>query len=168
MGHWTKKLVDGCACSEAIEWAKQYRSPIDAWNACDRGDWMLWVAGKLSGKPLSKKRKLLTLAKCECARLALNFVPKDEKRPLRAIQTAEAWAKGNDRGTTIEDVMFAASAAAYAAYANAYANASSAAASAAAYANAYAAANASAAAEKIRVLKICADIMRKHYPKPPK
>jgi hypothetical protein len=34
------------ACPEAIRWAEQYPTLPAAWEACERGDWMLWLAGR--------------------------------------------------------------------------------------------------------------------------
>ena len=154
------------ACSDAVEWAETQADPQTAWDGCERADWMLWLCGKLSGEPGSEARKPLVLAACECARLALKHVPKDEHRPLKAIETAEAWAR--NEGPTLDDVRYAAAAAdaAYAAYA-AYADAADAAAAYAAYAAYADAADADAAARRV-VLNQCADIVRKHYPKAPK
>ena len=135
---------------------------------------MLWLMGKQADKPGSEKRKRLVLAVCECARLALPYVLQGEILPLKAIETAEAWAQGTE-GVTLEMVRDAADAAyAYAAYAYAavYAAAYAAAAFAAyaAYA-AYAATYATYAATYTtyaaicrETLKQCADIVRRHYP----
>jgi hypothetical protein len=46
-------------------------------------------------------------AVCACTRLALPFVPQDEKQPLRAIETAEAWTRGE---ATLKDLCEAADA----------------------------------------------------------
>ena len=152
------------ACREAVEWAKDYPTLQQAWNNCERGDWMLWLAGKQSGTPETKSRKKLVLAACKCARLSLKHVPKGERRPIKAIQTAEKWANG-DSSITLQDVRNAADAAdaadaaAYAAYAAADA------ADAAADAAAAAAAASAAADARSKVLKKCADIVRKDYPK---
>ena len=135
---WLRNLH---ACGEAVEWAGEQKSAAEAWKNCERGEWMLWLLGKLSGKPESEKRK--RLAACECARLSLKYVPKGEKRPLVAIQTAEKWTRGE---ATIEEVRTTAHAATYAAT--------------------YAALAALAARKK--VLSRCADIVRKHYPNPPR
>ena len=70
------------ACETAIEWGKQYGTTEEAWQVCERGDWMLWLVGKLSGKPETDSRKKLVLVACECTRLALPFVKKGELRPL--------------------------------------------------------------------------------------
>ena len=113
------------ACAEATAWVGK-RTPAKAWAECKRGDWMLWIAARLG-----VDRKLLVLGACDCARLSLKYVPKGEKRPLVAIETAEKWCQGK---ATIESVK-AADAAALAAAAAAYA-----AAAYAAYAAAYAAA----------------------------
>jgi hypothetical protein len=138
---------------------------------------MLWLAGRLVKN--DEDRKPIVLAACACARLALQYVPKGELRPLHAIETAEAWCRGE---ATIEEVR-AARAAAYAAYAadaayaaaadaaDAYAAAAAAAyaaaaaAAAAAYA-AYAADAAAYAAARTKVLAECADIVRKMLPLP--
>jgi len=146
MNHWTDRLVTLGACPEAVTWAKGYATPAAAWKVCQRGDWMLWLAGKLSGEPGSDGRKPLVLAACACARLALKHVAQGEIRPRVAIETAERWARGVE-GVTLNDVRKAAYAAAYAANAAAYA----------AYA-AYAAARAQARA---KALAKCADIVRR-------
>jgi hypothetical protein len=164
------------ACEDAVTFLEQHESLAEAWGKCERGDWMLWLIGKLSGESGSDERKRLVLAACECARLALPFVQKGETRPLTAIETAEKWARGEE-GITLEQVRAAASAAyaadaadaAYAADAASAAAYAAAAASAAAYAAAAASAAASAAdaAQRKEVLATCADIVRRHYPEPP-
>jgi hypothetical protein len=97
---------------------------------------MLWLAARAG-----VDRKLVVLASCACARTALHHVPAHQTRPLRAIESAEDWARGG--ATTLDEVRLAA-ADANAAYA-ADANAAYAAAANAAYA-AYAADAANAAA----------------------
>ena len=183
MKTWLRPIKRTGACQEAIDWGEQYDSLDDAWLNCERGDWMLWLAGRLSGEVGSASRKKLVLAACECARLTLPHVKKGELRPLRAIETAEKWARG-EGNITLTDVRAAANAAyaayaadaADAAYAAAYAaNAAYAAAhaanaaNAAAYAAAYAAnaANAAYTAAHAATLKQCADIVRKHFPTAP-
>ena len=146
------------ACGSAIEAALQYETSQAMWDDCKRGDWMLWLIGKLYGDPGSEKRKRLVLAACKCARLALKHVPQNEGRPLKAIETAEGWAKG-EGDITLGDVRAAADAA-YDAADAAYDAADAAA--AAAYA-AYDAADAYDAARKETLAK-CAHIVREYYP----
>ncbi len=124
------------ACSEAVEWViSNNRDPSRLWISCPRGTWLLWLASAVG---IDKKQ--IVLATCACARLALKWVPRDEKRPLRAIETAEAWVVDK---ATIEEVRCAAYAARAAACAAAYAAADAArAAACAAFAAAYAAADA--------------------------
>ena len=195
MKHWSDKLTYS-PCAEALTWLKTQPDAQTAWNESERGDWMLYHAGKLAGEPGSDARRPLVLAACECARLVLLRVKAGETRPLLAIEAAERWARGGADAPTLQEVRRAADAAyaaaayaaAYAAYAAAdaayaaYDAADAAAAYAAAdaaYAAAYAAyaaadaaydaADAAAAAEAARAktLAICADIVRKHYPKVP-
>ena len=129
---------------------------------------MLWLLGKLSGNPKSASRKKLVLVTCQCARLSLGYVKKGELRPLRAIEVAEAWARGGE-GITLEDVRNAAYAGASAAYASDAGSASYAASYAAACAAACAgyAGYASYAAYAGTLAK-CADIVREYYPDAPK
>ena len=42
--HWTDELVRLGACGGAVEWAKQFPDLQSAWDACERGAWMLWYA----------------------------------------------------------------------------------------------------------------------------
>ena len=167
---WLEKLKP---CEEAMEWAQAQKSAAAAWRDCEDGSWMLWLAGKFSGKSGSAARRRLVLASCACARLSLRHVPKGEHRPRKAIETAEAWAR-QEKGVTLDHVRDAADAAAdaadaaaadaadaatYAAYAARVA--ARAAACAAAYAAAYAAAHAA-------TLQQCADIVREYYPRVPR
>jgi len=134
-----KKLEKLDPCIDALEWVKKQEKRQQAWDDCERGDWMLWLLGRLCG---DDRRELVSTA-CECARLALPYVTKGEERPLIAIETAERWVKGD---ATIEEAKDAA----YAVHA------------------AYAAHAAAHAAARQETLKQCADIVRKHYPQAPK
>jgi hypothetical protein len=174
-----QKLTKLGACHEAVEWARTQPDWETLWNNCERGDWMLWLLGKLAGGPRSKSRKLLVLAACDCAELALKYVPLGEDRPKEAIETARKWARGEATIAQVRktaDAVAAATAYAVNAAKAAYAvNAAKAAyavnaatAAYAAYWAAYAAywVTAKATAKK-ETLKKCADIVRKHYPNPP-
>jgi len=138
------------ACREAREWlrAERKRRPgakrsIERWEACPRGDWLLWLAAKAG-----VDRRMVVMAACAVAREALVHVPAGGDRPRRCIETAERWCRGE---ATIEDVRVARRTAAAAAHADADAAdaahaAAAYAAAAAAYAAAAAAADAAAAA----------------------
>lgn len=178
--HWTSQLVALGACPDAIRWARNYPTFDAAWSACERGDWLLWYACRVSGRPESESRRRVVLAACDCAELALPTYERrypGDNRPRRAIETARRWARGED-GVTLSDVRAAYAAAAYAAAAAAdaasdaadAAAARAASACAAAYADAsaaYAAIAAYADAARNEMLRTCADIVRRHYPTPP-
>ena len=108
---WVNELEKLDACEEALKWCREsgHASLESAWAACDRGDFMAWYAGRVSGEPGSPARKRLVLALCEITWLALPHVPDGEERPGIAIETAEAWAR--DEGPTLGDVVRAADAA---------------------------------------------------------
>jgi hypothetical protein len=97
------------ACIEAIRWAESQPDAETAWRRCPRGDWLLWVAARLD-----IDRKRLVRAACACARTALSHVPAGEERPRIAIETAEAWARGE---ATLDDVRRAVQAASAAVFA---------------------------------------------------
>jgi hypothetical protein len=146
----TSRIERYSPCVEALEWLNARRSPYHAWRACERGDWLLWIAARIG-----IDRRMLVLATCDCAELALVHVPEGETRPSEAIRVARAWVSG-DESVSLEDVRSAfvayaadaASAAAYAAASAAYAAdaADAAYAASAASAAAYAASDAASAA----------------------
>jgi hypothetical protein len=152
------KLIELDACEEARVWAEG-KSLAKAWNTCKRGDWMLWLAGRLCD------RKIVVLAACDCAELSLKHVPEGEDRPRKAIETARAWVRGEATLAQLKKASCAASAAAasaaYAASCAAYA--ASCAAACAAY-EAYAAAYAAYAARE-DMLKQCAKLIRQRIPR---
>lgn len=67
-----QKLSAIGACSDAVEWTRSLgRVPArEAWAKCKRGDWMLWLLGKLSGPPHSVSRRKLVACALECAETA--------------------------------------------------------------------------------------------------
>jgi hypothetical protein len=178
-----EKLQEINACSESIEWASQYSTAQEAYDACERGDWLLWLHARARSDP-----RILTRAKCEIARTVLHLVPDGEDRPRIAIETAERWARGEASEGEIRGAYSAAAAssdASDAAYAAAYASAvyfaayaASAAASAADAASAASNADAAdaadaaasadaAAAARLASLKSSAEIVRSHFPTSP-
>ena len=153
------------ACPEAVAWLAEQKNPAQAWRGCERGDWMLWLVGKLAGPVGDPRRKKLVLAACGCARLSLKYVKAGEERPRIAIETAEKWARGK---ATIEEVGVAHAAAHAAAYAAAAVAVAAYAAAVAVAADAAHAAVADYAYARTKMLKQCASIVRKFYPRPPR
>ena len=139
------------ACAEAVEWIGE-RTPARAWADCERGDWLLWICGKMLGKPGWPTRQELVLAACACAETAHKYWVKkypDDNRPMVAIQTARQWANGKSNITAVKaaaDDAYAYAAAWRADAASYAADAAADAASAAAFADAASAADATAAA----------------------
>ena len=124
-------LVELNACPEAREWASG-KSLAVVWKTCKRGDWLLWLCGKMADKPNWPTREEVVLAACDCAELSLKYVPEGEERPRKCIETTRAWASGN---ATLDEVRTMRRSAAYASatYAAAYAAYAAAAYAAAAY-----------------------------------
>lgn len=66
------RLADLAACADALVWTRTQPDAATAWATCERGDWMLWLLGRLSGEPESDARKKLVYTAMQCARLALS------------------------------------------------------------------------------------------------
>ena len=83
----TTKLEKLSACSDAIEWVKTQIDPEAAWDNCERGDWMLWIA-----KKLDIDDRLLTLAKATCANQVRHLMT--DQRSIDALDACFRYAKG--------------------------------------------------------------------------
>ena len=164
------------ACSSAVKYASQFPTLQKAWDACERGDWMLWLVGKqITSKPWSDDRKPLLACALDCAETVSHLWGAETKR---SVDVLRKWIAGDATVKEAQEArrsLYAASAAAAdAAYAAAAAAAAYAAADAAyaAYAAAAAAAAAAAYADadaaRKRNQKQTADIVRRHYPKAPR
>ena len=55
------KLIELDACSEAMVWAEG-KTLQEAWNTCQRGDWMLWMHERLH--PDRRRERALTAGLC--------------------------------------------------------------------------------------------------------
>jgi len=87
-------------CSEARQWAAAQPDAKTAWFNCPRGDWLLRGAVMLG-----IEHKTIVAATCDCAELALPYVPEGDERPQNAIDMTRAWLAGK---ATLEDVRAAA------------------------------------------------------------
>lgn len=171
--HWTNALVALDACDDAVAWARTQPDYATAWATCERGDWMLWVAGRLAAKPGTKSRKRLVAAALDCAKLAWPYVREHDRRVVRRCYRITArYLRGEATLAEVQDaaddaVSYAVSYAAYAA--SAAVSYASAAVSYAAADVSYAAADADAnKGELARTLRRAANIVRRHYPTPPR
>jgi len=75
------------------------------WEACVRGDLLLWLAARIG-----VDRKLIVKVACLCAREALIHITVGDPRPRLLLETVERWTRGE---ATVEDVRATASALAY-------------------------------------------------------
>ena len=99
------------ACDEARRVYGAQPATEETYAACQRGDWLLWLAARAG-----VDRRALVLAACECAELALPIWERrypEDRRPQKALRIARAWARGE---ASLEDVRAADGAAANAAY----------------------------------------------------
>ena len=103
----TTKLEKLSACRDAVKWASTQKNTIEAWQNCERGDWMLWLA-----KKLNVDDKKLTMAKAMCAK-QVEHLMKDQ-RSKDALQACFDYVNGKITRKQL-NAYTAATAAAYAA-----------------------------------------------------
>ena len=101
MNHKELLLWQG-PCEDGALWYNG-RDSHKAWLACQRGDWLLWVAGRLD-----VDRNLMVAAACDCAELALPLTRRAALEAEKAIATTRRWLEGD---ATQEEVLAAADAA---------------------------------------------------------
>ena len=86
-----KHLASLGACPEAREWVGE-KTAKEAWEQCERPDWLLWWAIYHTQRNSSDK---ILMAACDCARLLLDFMPDDDH--LRSVlKMAEKWIEDED------------------------------------------------------------------------
>ena len=115
-----QQLKDKNACGDALKWVGR-KNARTAWEACERGDWMMWALRRFG---VLDRRMCVVLA-CEFSERVVHL-DRSGKGQI-AIDTARKWLDGE---ATVEECR---AAAAYAAYTDA-ADAAAYAAGAAAYA----------------------------------
>ena len=76
----------------AARWLERNRGALEsAWDACDDGDWLMWIALAVE----VDRRRVVHAAAELAAELAVRFPQKSpDVRPRRAIVTALCWARG--------------------------------------------------------------------------
>ena len=106
-------LTEAGACDALIGWAYMLpdgTTPQQAWDRCSRPEWLLWWAGRHAGPVGSYGRRRFALACCEVTRTVLHMVPDEDDCARIAVETVEAWARGDAWAPTLEDARRAASA----------------------------------------------------------
>ena len=80
---WSGNSLKAPNGPKSVEWIK-------SWERLDVGaDKLLDIA-----YAFGVDDRLIVLAACACARTVLKYIPKEDRTPLIAIETAEAWAMG--------------------------------------------------------------------------
>ena len=108
------KLKELDACDDAIEWAKDYDNLQQAWDNCQRGDWMIWLINKMEWSN-DKDLRLMAVAFARQVQHLMN-----DQRSINALDVAQRYANGEatvDELRAARDAAWAAWAAAEAAWA---------------------------------------------------
>ena len=99
------------ACEEAITFASKFNTFQEAWDACNRSDWMLWI---IENKSWFTDNELRLFA-VRCARDVQHLMK--DKRSITAIDVAENYANGQATNYELDAARAAARDAAMAAWA---------------------------------------------------
>jgi len=75
---------------DLCDWARGYADLPAAWAACERGDWLAWLAVRLA--ETDAERRAAARAAAACARLALPYLRVPDGRLTAAVEAAEDWA----------------------------------------------------------------------------
>ena len=79
-------------CEDGLAFAEKHNSLQAAWDKCERGDWLMWLIGRIDrSEPWSEERKPLVACACECARDAWDLMPKASRDALIVL---ERWTVG--------------------------------------------------------------------------
>ena len=97
--HWSERLARLGACEEALDWCKSQPSPEAAWDACPRGDWLIWIAARVV-----PNRRLVVGVACQCVRDAVEF----GYQMRLALGVVGAWAWGEVTAVEVGRAGFAA------------------------------------------------------------
>ena len=102
MNHWSAKLETLHACSDAIEWARKQPSLAVAWAACERGDWMLWLIGRLDASPpWSDERKPLVRCTVESTVDIEEMAISDDEWRIDVVKTPFTTVPDSDIGGAV-------------------------------------------------------------------
>jgi len=88
---------------QVIAWAGQRKVSRATYYACDRGDWLLWLAARIGVNP-----QIVVEAACDCVELVLKNIPDNEDRPRRAVELTRSWCQGRTSLTQVQDAAEAA------------------------------------------------------------
>ena len=88
-----EELEEMGACRSAIMWIVNNGYNLQqAWQNCDRADWMIWLLAEMVEEPDWPTKPEVIKLVCKLVRRGLSYVPTGEYRPRLAIEAAERWA----------------------------------------------------------------------------
>jgi hypothetical protein len=96
---WVDDLLGGHAPDGLRAWASHHDSFASAWEACERADWLLWMASRLPHLDADDERRLVRVAAaCGPEHRPLHQTMLDALRPTpRPLDVALAWADAAPR-----------------------------------------------------------------------
>ena len=91
------------ACQESMDWIAEnnIQSLEEAWNACERGDWLLWMAEMLC----VDQRKLM-MCGALCAHTVIQHMK--DPRSRNAVRVIFLWSRGKATDEQLEYARYAA------------------------------------------------------------
>ena len=106
---YIEKIVELEACDSSINWLESHNFPTlqDAWNACERGDWMSWlIEHTMEEVGDMEQHEKLVLAFIECLGLCKEMIPEDlmERATETALASVRKEVSSEDVRSLISDV----------------------------------------------------------------
>lgn len=96
------RLAELSAPEPFTRWARSFDTFTACWEACTTAAWLLWAAARLA--PTVQARRAVVSAATAVTRMAMTGTAGYDKRVLAALDAAESWIAGAERG----DMMLAA------------------------------------------------------------
>lgn len=84
--HWSEQLVELDSCEEGIAWAKNVPDALTGWKTSVRGDWLLWLAGRLALDDEARKEVIHTACRAALTAIPLTEMASDSMRLLAHVE----------------------------------------------------------------------------------
>jgi hypothetical protein len=105
-------LIKLDTCCDAVKWAKG-KTLTDAWNECERADWMCWLLVKMANKPGWPNNSIVMHCGVDCAETALHYT--NDVRVNECLTIARKHADGKATDEELDAARATSRAAAWAA-----------------------------------------------------
>jgi len=74
-------------CNQSMLWLTdhEYSTSKEAWDDCDRADWMMWLLKTMAKHKMWPSRKDVLLLSCDCVEFGYQYLPRKEKTVQKIV-----------------------------------------------------------------------------------